>query len=189
MCQVDKLLVPVIIPEWRLERVFYGLVIPSYDDYDFTFESFRTEYLNPKAYFFSQSWVLVLWGVAKDIRKLEILLQFFVTLSVLIYPCGRSNLHINLVSIPNSGGLGQVIGYLLPSVFFQVVYLIRETHLIINDTIWRHRWELMYFIDSSVIFRSFLLFPESYIPQLEKNTLLGNQNPEIRGLWGGGLVY
>ena len=41
--------------EWRLELVFDGLVIPSYDSYDFTSESFQKKYLNPKTRVFSHS--------------------------------------------------------------------------------------------------------------------------------------
>ena len=35
--------------------MFHGLVIPSYDSYDFTSESFRNKYLNPKTRVFSHS--------------------------------------------------------------------------------------------------------------------------------------
>ena len=41
----DKLLDIVVSSDWRLEWVFHGLVIPSYNCYGFIFERFRTEYV------------------------------------------------------------------------------------------------------------------------------------------------
>ena len=41
--------------DWRLEFVFHGLAIPSYDSYGFMSKSFRNKYLNPKTRVFSHS--------------------------------------------------------------------------------------------------------------------------------------